>query len=123
MRAIWRCWEKREPLAYEGEHYRFTLMTPEFSPPPSSLPPVPVYIAAVRPAMIHLAGRVCDGVRLHGFCTRRYLTEVAVPNLARFRGKFVTGGSDDHGKVKTSETLGTVRVPETLIAPILQRMA
>ena len=43
-------------------------------------------------------------------------------NMARFRGKFVTGGSDDHGKVKTSETLGSVRVPETLIAPILQRM-
>jgi 3',5'-nucleoside bisphosphate phosphatase len=44
-------------------------------------------------------------------------------NMARFRGKFVTGGSDDHGKVKTTETLGTVKVPETLIEPILQRMA
>jgi predicted metal-dependent phosphoesterase TrpH len=43
-------------------------------------------------------------------------------NVARFRGKFVTGGSDDHGKVKTSETLGTVRVPETLIGPILDRV-
>jgi probable F420-dependent oxidoreductase len=81
LRAIWRCWEKGEPLAYEGEHYRFTLMTPEFSPRPSGLPPVPVYIAAVRPTMIRLAGRVCDGVRLHGFCTRRYLVEVALPAL------------------------------------------
>ncbi|MCU1349142.1 MAG: hypothetical protein JWO56_2172 [Acidobacteria bacterium] len=43
-------------------------------------------------------------------------------NLARFRGIFVTGGSDDHGKVKTSETLGTIRVPETLIEPILARL-
>ena len=43
LRAIWRCWEKGEPLAYEGEHYRFTLMTPEFSPPPTGLPPIPVY--------------------------------------------------------------------------------
>jgi predicted metal-dependent phosphoesterase TrpH len=43
-------------------------------------------------------------------------------NLARFRGLFVTGGSDDHGAVKTSETLGTVRVPETLIGPILERV-
>ncbi|HUP63020.1 MAG TPA: PHP domain-containing protein [Thermoanaerobaculia bacterium] len=42
-------------------------------------------------------------------------------NLARFRGKMVTGGSDDHGSVKTSETLGTVRVPETMIASILER--
>ena len=44
-------------------------------------------------------------------------------NLARFRGKFITGGSDDHGSVKKNETLGTVRLPETAIAPILERMA
>lgn len=81
LRAIWRCWEKGERLAYEGDHYRFTLMTPEFSPPPSGLPRVPVYIAAVRPSMLRVAGRVSDGVRLHGFCTRRYLVEVALPNL------------------------------------------
>ena len=43
-------------------------------------------------------------------------------NLARFRGKFVTGGSDDHGSVKATETLGTVRVPEGMIGPILERM-
>jgi probable F420-dependent oxidoreductase len=81
LRAIWRCWELGEPLAYEGEHYRFTLMTPEFSPPASGLPPVPVTIAAVGPDMLRLAGRVCDGVRLHGFCTRRYLEEVALPRV------------------------------------------
>jgi predicted metal-dependent phosphoesterase TrpH len=43
-------------------------------------------------------------------------------NVARFRGKMTTGGSDDHGKVKTSETLGTIKVPETLIGPILERV-
>lgn len=43
-------------------------------------------------------------------------------NLARFRGKFATGGSDDHGTVKTSETLGTIRVPETMIQPLLDRL-
>lgn len=43
-------------------------------------------------------------------------------NLVRFRGKFATGGSDDHGSVKKSETLGTIRVPETMIGPILERM-
>ena len=42
-------------------------------------------------------------------------------NLARFRGKFTTGGSDDHGTVKTSETLGTIRVPERMIQSILDR--
>lgn len=81
LRAIWRTWETRTPLSYEGQHYQFTLMTPEFAPPPSGLPPIPVYIAAVREPMIRLAGRVCDGVRLHGFCTQRYLAEVAKPTL------------------------------------------
>ena len=43
-------------------------------------------------------------------------------SIARFRGKMLTGGSDDHGSVKTSETLGTIRVPEELIRPILDRL-
>jgi probable F420-dependent oxidoreductase len=81
LRAIWRCWEHREKLEYQGEHYRFTLMTPEFSPPPSGQPPVPISIAAVGPAMMRLAGRICDGVRLHGFATRKYLEEVALPQI------------------------------------------
>jgi predicted metal-dependent phosphoesterase TrpH len=42
--------------------------------------------------------------------------------VARFRGKMITGGSDDHGTVKTSETIGTVRVPESLIGAILERV-
>ncbi|MDH3210889.1 MAG: TIGR03617 family F420-dependent LLM class oxidoreductase [Myxococcales bacterium] len=81
LRAIWRCWEREEPLRYEGDHYRFTLMTPEFAPPPTGLPPIPVSIAAVGPAMMKLAGRICDGVRLHGFATRKYLEEVALPKV------------------------------------------
>lgn len=43
-------------------------------------------------------------------------------NLARFRGKMITGGSDDHGTAKTAQTLGTIKVPEDLIAPILERL-
>jgi probable F420-dependent oxidoreductase len=81
LRAIWRCWEQKEPLRYEGKFYQFTLMTPEFSPPPAGLPPVPVTIAAVQPYMLRLSGEVCDGVRLHGFCTKRYLQEVALPAI------------------------------------------
>jgi predicted metal-dependent phosphoesterase TrpH len=43
-------------------------------------------------------------------------------NLARFRGRLTTGGSDDHGTVKTTETLGTVKVAETVLGPILDRL-
>jgi probable F420-dependent oxidoreductase len=83
LRAIWRCWEKAGPLNFKGEHYNFTLMTPAFSPPPTGLPMVPVTIAAVGPAMLRLAGRHCDGVRLHAFCTRAYAEQVVVPEIEK----------------------------------------
>ena len=43
-------------------------------------------------------------------------------SVARFRGKMLTGGSDDHGTVKKTETLGTIKVPEAWIGPILDRL-
>ena len=43
-------------------------------------------------------------------------------SIARFRGKMLTGGSDDHGSVKKAETLGTIKVPEDWIGPILDRL-
>jgi probable F420-dependent oxidoreductase len=100
LRAIWRCWETGEKLDYQGEHYKLTLMTPDFSPEPTGLPMVPVTIAAVGDAMLRVAGEVCDGVRLHPLCSRRYLEEVALPRLregmersGRSRAKFdVFGG-------------------------------
>jgi len=81
LRAIWSAWENEQPLRYEGKFYHFSLMTPEFSPPPTKLPIIPVTIAAVQPYMLRLSGEVCDGVRLHGFCTKRYLQEVALPAI------------------------------------------
>jgi probable F420-dependent oxidoreductase len=81
LRAIWRCWQTGATLDFRGEHYKFTLMTPNFTPTSSGQPPVPVTIAAVGPAMLRVAGEVCDGVRLHGFCTRRYIDEVVMREL------------------------------------------
>lgn len=83
LRAIWRTWKFGEPLRYEGEHYRFTLMTPNFVPEGSGLPLPPVTLAAVGPAMLKVAGEVADGVRLHPFCTRAYITDTVLPQLAR----------------------------------------
>jgi probable F420-dependent oxidoreductase len=81
LRVVWRCWKTGEKLRYEGEHYRLTLMTPDFSPEPNDLPLVPVTIAAVGPAMLRVAGEVADGVRLHPICSRRYLEEVCMPRM------------------------------------------
>jgi len=69
---------------------------------------VPVTIAAVGEAMLRVAGEVCDGVRLHPLCSRRYLEEVALPRLSEgmrrsgrtraqfdvFGGGFVVTGPD-----------------------------
>jgi probable F420-dependent oxidoreductase len=82
LRAIWHCWKTGEKPAFEGEHYRFTLMTPNFAPEPIEAQPPAVMIAAVGPAMLNVAAEECDGVKLHGFCTRKYLTDVVMPRLA-----------------------------------------
>src|SRR4030095_12285652 len=89
LRVIWRCWEQGGKLDYQGQHYRFTLMTPNFVPNSTQQPMVPVTLAAVGPAMLRVAGRVADGVRLHPFCTRRYLDEVVMREL---RTGFVKSG-------------------------------
>ncbi|MEM7340573.1 MAG: TIGR03617 family F420-dependent LLM class oxidoreductase [Actinomycetota bacterium] len=82
LRAIWRCWAEGEPLAFEGDHYTFTLMTPNFTPERQATPPPPISIGAVGPAMLKLAGEVADGVQLHGFCTRAYLEQQVLPELS-----------------------------------------
>jgi probable F420-dependent oxidoreductase len=100
LRAIWRCWETGEKLRFEGKHYTFTLMTPNFTPESTGQPPIPITISAVGPHSLRLAGEACDGVRLHPFCTRAYLEEVALPLISegmaktgRTRETFeVTGG-------------------------------
>ena len=82
LRAIWRCWKTSETPGFEGEHYRFTLMTPNFAPEPIEAPAPAVMIAAVGPAMLKVAAEECDGVKLHGFCTRKYLTDEIMPRIA-----------------------------------------
>jgi probable F420-dependent oxidoreductase len=94
LRAIWHCWATREKLNYQGDHYKLTLMTPDFSPEPTGLPMVPVTIAAVGEAMLRVAGEVCDGVRLHPLCSRRHLEEVCLPRLAE--GMQRSGRSRSH---------------------------
>jgi probable F420-dependent oxidoreductase len=91
LRAIWRAWETGGRLDYHSPTYTLTLMTPDFSPEPTGLAMVPITIAAVGPAMLRLAGQVCDGVRLHPLCSRRYLEEVCLPKIQE--GMKLTGAA------------------------------
>lgn len=83
IKAIWNSWQTGEKLDYRGEYYTHTLMTPEFNPGPLESGPPKIVISAVGPFMARLAGELCDGVRMHGFCTAKYIQDVIRPELLR----------------------------------------
>lgn len=113
IRAIWDTWENGTPLAFRGDFYTHTLMTPFFTPERAELAGfgVPkIFLAGVGELMTEVAGEVCDGFICHGFTTEKYLREVTIPALARGRAKagktmegfeiigpsfVVTGGNED----------------------------
>jgi len=83
MRAIWACWYAGEKLAFRGEFYTHTLMTPMFTPTNTQYGAPKVLLAAVGPLMTEVAGEVADGMIVHAFTTARYLHEVTLPALER----------------------------------------
>ena len=90
IRAIWDTWENGTPLAFRGDYYTHTLMTPFFTPDRADLAGfgVPkIFLAGVGEMMTEVAGEVCDGFLCHGFTTEKYLREVTIPALARGRAK------------------------------------
>lgn len=121
VRAIWDSWENGTRLDYQGEHYQFSLMTPNFTPKHLETPVPKIQIAAVGPAMMKVAAEECDGVMLHGFCTRKYLQEMVMPRLekglelaGRSRnqfeisgGGFVATGADDEAVQELFEWVRT----------------
>lgn len=90
MRAIWDTWQQSTPLRYEGDFYKFSLMTPFFDPGPIEHPDIPIYIAGVGPHLSALAGEVCDGFHVHPFHTTAYLDQIVLPNI--------TKGAGDNGR-------------------------
>jgi probable F420-dependent oxidoreductase len=90
IRAIWDTWENGTPLAFRGDFYTHTLMTPFFTPDRADLAGfgVPkIFLAGVGGLMTEVAGEVCDGFLCHGFTTEKFLREVTIPALARGRAK------------------------------------
>ncbi len=81
LRAIWATWSSSEPLNFQGEFYKFSLMTPEFTPPPMPHPPPPIYVGAVNPRVTRLAGELCDGFHVHPFHSVKFLKQTIMPNL------------------------------------------
>ena len=83
MRAVWRCWQDREPLNHDGDHNKLDLMVPLFDPGPIEHPKVPIHISAINTNMCAVVGEVADGIRLHPVCSPKYIEEIMVPAVAK----------------------------------------
>ena len=81
IRAIWDCWQNGTTLNFQGEHYNFNLMPPEFNPGPLACGIPKINIAAMNTNMVQLAGEVGDGFLPHGFNTSKYVNEITLPEL------------------------------------------
>jgi probable F420-dependent oxidoreductase len=116
VRAIWSSWSDGSTLAFRGEFYKHTLMTPMFDPGPNAFGNPKIFLAAVGERMTEVAGEVADGMLAHGFTTERYLREVTVPALERglaaggksrsdveisYPGMVVTGTNDEEFEAAT----------------------
>lgn len=83
LRALFRCWQHGEKLAFEGEHYRLDRMQPFFAPEPLAGPGIPIWLGAVGPRMTELAGEVADGLVTHPTnASPLALDEVTRPGVA-----------------------------------------
>ena len=119
IRAIWDCWQNGTRPRFEGEYYRFTLMTPFFSPGPIAHPKVPIWIAGVNTYMCELAGELCEGFHVHPFHSIRYLRESLLPEIGRGLAKaarqraditlstsaFVIAGNNDEEIARAKEAV------------------
>jgi probable F420-dependent oxidoreductase len=99
IRHIWDVWQNGAKPGFDGEHYRFSLMTPFFSPGPIEWPRIPIYIAGVKPYMCRLAGELCDGLQVHPFHSVDYVEQVVRPAVA--------AGLERSGRPAGSVTLAT----------------
>ena len=83
LRHIWGAFQGEHRLAFKGDVYSFTLMSPFFDPGPIAHPKIPIFLAAVNPLMFRVAGEIADGVEAHPFSTAAYLRDVAMPQIAK----------------------------------------
>jgi probable F420-dependent oxidoreductase len=88
LRAIFECWAAGgSRLSYQGQFYRFSLMTPFFTPPMHDHWRIPIYLSGLNRQISRLAGELCEGFIVHPFHTARYLREQVMPNIEQGLGR------------------------------------
>lgn len=83
IRAVWHTWNTGERLAFQGEFYTHTLMTPAFNPGKNPYGDPPIFTAGVGPRLVEAAGAVADGFFVHPFHSPEFLQAETLPALAR----------------------------------------
>ncbi len=100
IRAIWECFQSgkelhfegqgfmgkgnflsKKALNFDGQFFKFSLLTPMFNPGPLTVPPPPIYVGAVNPINCQMAGEIADGFHCHGFHTAKLLKENVIDNI------------------------------------------
>ena len=85
MRSAWKHLDTGEPADFTGKYYTFT--APPFNPfgrRPIVRQEIPIYVAALRPTMLKLAGEVADGV-IGYMMTPKFVTDMVHPEHHRGR--------------------------------------
>lgn len=83
IRRMWMAGPDR-PIDYDGEIIKVSQYR-RFMPAP--FPSVPIYLAAVGPLMLQLAGEAADGLLANVLNTPRYFRDVVQPNLQKGMAK------------------------------------
>jgi len=81
LRAIFDAFAKRAPLRFEGEFWRFSLLTDFFDPGPLEVADPPIYLAGVNERLAAVTGEVADGFCAHPLNSPQYLNEVVRPGI------------------------------------------
>ncbi|WP_241724344.1 LLM class flavin-dependent oxidoreductase [Dietzia sp. E1] len=83
LRAAFAAFRTGELTPFEGRHYRLTRLQPYFNPGPDEQTPTPwIYLGAVGPRMLAVAGTGADGLITHPTNSdRAYVAGTCLPAL------------------------------------------
>jgi probable F420-dependent oxidoreductase len=82
VKACFRAFRGEEPLAYDGEFYKLSLLPAMWAPRQHDYGDIKVDVSAVGPWMCRMAGEHADGVHVHPFHSMTYLHNRLLPAVA-----------------------------------------
>ncbi|MET9489716.1 TIGR03617 family F420-dependent LLM class oxidoreductase [Nocardia sp. NPDC006630] len=81
VKAILAAWQTGDPLRFEGEFTRHTLMPPTFDPGPNPYGLPEICLGALGPIMTRVAAEVADGLLVMPFNSARHFAERTRPAI------------------------------------------